>query len=148
MCSFPIPCLFLDTHLSVVAHRLPAVAEGFSVPSTTVHCSAVSHRHSAKEKCLQSERPPCLSLLSILSQQEKTKQPFRDRTSPTMLLFGISPCLSVQTTEPVPSQCQALSLQLRYGFWWGSGELPMPSKSNHKLRRESFTRRQEEGKET
>lgn len=57
-----------------------------------------------------------LPALSILTQQETTKQPFRDRTSPTMLLFGISPCLSVQTTETVPSQCQALSLQLKYGF--------------------------------
>lgn len=53
----PSHALFLGTHLSVVAHCLPAVDEDFFVPSATIHCSTVSHRQSAKEKRVQSERP-------------------------------------------------------------------------------------------
>lgn len=113
--------------------------------------AAVFHTGTLQKRSVCSQNGPLASPSSVFCRQETTKQLFRDRTSPTILLFGISPRWSVKTTKIVPSRCQALSLCRLITVFegrWRSGELSKPSKSNHKLKRESFTRREKEGKET
>lgn len=148
MCSFLVPRLSLLIHLFFVAHSLQAAAEGNFL--TTIHCSSTSNRHSGKDKQLQSKRFPCLSLSSVFCQQETIKELFRDRTSPTILInwhFSMFICQNHWDCAILMSVPK--SLQLNYGFLTADGgELSKLSKPHHNFRKESFTRRQNEGKET
>lgn len=147
MCSFLVPRLSLVTYLSFVAHSLQATAEGHFL--TTIHCSSTSTRHSAKDKQLQSERSPCLSSSSVFCQQETIKELFRDRTSPTILInwhFSMFICQNHWDCAILMSVLK--SLQLNYGFLTADGgELSKPSKPHHNFKTESFTRRQNEGRD-
>lgn len=98
MCSFPVPCLSSGTYLSVAAYY------------SKQQLSPFYHTGTPQRRSACSQKGVLASPYSVLCQQETMKQLFKDRASPRILLFGISPCLSVKTTEPVPSQCQALSL--------------------------------------
>lgn len=153
MCSFPVPRLSLGTSHSVVVHSLPAAAEGVFYPSSTTHRSSVPHRHSAKEKCLQRERAPCLSLLSIPSAGDNETALQRQHHSSRVWRFSMFICQNHQDYSISVSGLK--SLQLNYVFLKADGgvesspSLPNPTTGRCGwLQRESFTRRKKEGKET
>lgn len=144
MCFFLVPCLSLVL-LTFILLPIPSKQQ-----LRGIFCSSTSNRHSAKDKQLQSERSPCLSPSSVFCQQETIKQLFRDRTSPTILIiwhFSMFICQNHWDCAILVSVLK--SLQLNYGFLMADGgELSKLLKPHHNFKRESFTRRQNEDKET
>lgn len=113
---FPIPCLFLSTHLPNVAHCLQAAARlGWG--------GYLFHHKQWFTQALCSQKGLLASPCSVFSASRRQRNhPPETGPHPQCSFFDISPCSSVQNTETVPSQCQALSLQVNYGFWGQAGK--------------------------